>query len=179
MSVPEKKALIDFTTRWIKQFDNAPKSEELHAIPSPCIIKTEQLAVYWQPFLLQPAKTLAIAEQLVGITLQQSAHIFYGTQYAGNMSAKFEQTNLVLLQAWNDDDFSNLEQNIIAHLLQQKKLRRLPTIFIAATDESTEIVALNNLTGEVVIEDLISGEVRPLAENLTCFLNKLTFLPAA
>lgn len=174
MKSPEKTALLDFTSRWMTQFDYAPKSEELHAIPSPCILKTAQLAVYWQPFLLEPARDLTIVEQVVNINLCQSAHFFYGTQYAGNISANFADTHLVLLQAWNDDDFSNLEQNLIAHLSQQKRLKRIPTIFIASTDESTEIIAINNLTGEVVKEDLISGELTILAENLTSFFNNLS-----
>lgn len=173
MDIQDKTALIDFTSRWIDQFDDAPQSEELHAIPSPCILKTEQLTVYWQPFLLTPSRSLAIVEQLVGITLHPSSHVFYGTQYAGNMTAKFNNINLVLIQPWNDDDFSNLEQNLIAHLSQQKKLRRTPTVFIASTNESTEIISLNNLTGEVVKEDLITGELTVLADDLPQFLQQL------
>lgn len=173
MDIPEKTSLIEFTTRWLNQFDYAPQSEELHAIPSPCILKTKQLTVFWQPFALQPPRDLSIVEEVVGITLHPSSHIFYGTQYAGNMTAKFADIKLTLIQAWNDDDFSNLEQNLIAHLSQQKKLKRVPTIFIAATDESTEIISLNNLTGEIVKEDLITGELTTLTQDLTSFLNKL------
>ncbi|MWP49680.1 MULTISPECIES: SecY-interacting protein [unclassified Gilliamella] len=173
MDIRDKTALIDFTSRWVDQFDDAPQSEELHAIPSSCILKTEQLTVYWQPFLLTPPRSLTIVEQLVGITLHPSSHVFYGTQYAGNMTAKFNNINLVLIQPWNDDDFSNLEQNLIAHLSQQKKLRRTPTVFIASTDESTEIISLNNLTGEVVKEDLITGELTVLADDLPQFLQQL------
>ncbi|MWP46481.1 SecY-interacting protein [Gilliamella sp. Pas-s27] len=173
MDNPDKTALINFTSRWLNQFDDAPQSEELHAIPSPCILKTEQLTVYWQPFLLVPPRSLTIIEQLIGITLHPSSHVFYGTQYAGNMLAKFNNINLVLIQTWNDDDFSNLEQNLIAHLSQQKKLRRTPTVFIASTDESTEIISLNNLTGEIVKEDLITGELTILADDLQQFLQQL------
>ncbi|MWP61229.1 SecY-interacting protein [Gilliamella sp. Pas-s25] len=173
MSSTDKIALLNFTTRWINQFNFAPASEELHAIPSPCILKTQQLTVYWQPFLLEPPRELTIAEQIIGITLHASAHFFYGTQYAGNMTAQFTNIHLTLIQAWNDDDFATLEQNLIAHLSQQKKLKRIPTIFIASTNESTEIIAINNLTGEIVKEDLITGELTVLAHNLTIFLDKL------
>ncbi|MCX8656670.1 SecY-interacting protein [Gilliamella sp. B2840] len=173
MDLSEKKTLIEFTTRWLNQFDYAPQSEELHSIPSPCILKTQQLTVFWRPFILQPPRDLSIVEEVVGITLHPCSHIFYGTQYAGNMAAKLADTNLTLIQTWNDDDFSNLERNLIAHLSQQKKLKRVPTIFIAATDEDTEIISLNNLTGEVVKEDLITGELITLSQNLTTFLNKL------
>ena len=173
MEAPEKVALLDFTQRWIAQFEHAPQSEELHGLPSPCIIKTENLAVYWQPFLLNPPRDLTIAEQVINIRIHPSAHTFYGTQYAANLTAKFADVNLILLQAWNDDDFSNLEKNLIAHLSQQKKLKRTPTIFIASTNEDTEIVALNNLTGEVVKEDLITGQLTTLSSNLATFLEKL------
>ena len=173
MTLPDQLALIDFSTRWCNQFEHAPRSEELHAIPSPCILKTEQLTVLWQPFLLAPPRNLKIAEQVLNITLHPSAHVFYGTQYAGNMKTKFADINLVLIQAWNDEDFCNLEQNIIAHLSQQKKLKRIPTIFIASTDEDSEIVALNNLTCEVVKDDLITGELTILTNNLTSFLSQL------
>jgi SecY interacting protein Syd len=173
MNTTDKIALLNFTTRWVNQFSYAPQSEELHAIPSPCILKTENLTVFWQPFLLKPPRDLAIAEQIVGITLHPNAHIFYGTQYAANMTAKLHDTHLTLIQAWNDDDFSNLEQNLIAHLSQQKKLKRTPTTFIASTNENTEIIAINNLTGEVVKEDLITGKLSILAHDLTTFLSKL------
>ncbi|OCG24986.1 hypothetical protein A9G11_02470 [Gilliamella sp. wkB108] len=174
MNSPDKIALIGFTTRWCNQFEDAPQSEDLHAIPSPCILKTKQLTVFWQAFLLEPPRNLMIIEEVVGITLHPSAHVFYGTQYAGNMTAKFEDRNLLLIQAWNDEDFSTLEQNMIAHLSQQKKLKRVPTIFIASTDEGSEIIALNNLTGEVVKENLITGELTILSNNLASFLDKLT-----
>lgn len=173
MNLPDKIALIDFSTRWCKQFEYSPRSEDLHAIASPCILKTKQLTVYWQPFLLEPPRDLKIIEQVLEITLHPSAHAFYGTQYSGNMATKFNDLNLVLIQAWNDDDFSNLEQNLIAHLTQQKKLKRIPTIFIASTDEGSEIIALNNLTGEVVKENLITGELIVLTNNLSSFLNRL------
>jgi SecY interacting protein Syd len=173
MELPEKVALIDFTHRWLAQFDGAPRSEELHAVPSPCIVKTEKLAVYWRPFLLIPPRDLTIVEQVINIKIHHSAHIYYGTQYAANMMARFTDIGLVLLQSWNDDDFSNLEQNLIAHLSQQRKLKRHPTIFIGATDKDTEIIALNNLTGEVVKEDLITGQLITLASDLKLFLEKL------
>lgn len=173
MNLSDKIALIDFSTRWCNQFDDLPQSEDLHGIVSPCIVKTKQLTVFWQPFLLQPPKDLKIIEQVLEITLHPSTHIFYGTQYSDNMSAKFNDLNLALIQAWNDDDFSNLERNLIAHLAQQRKLKRIPTIFIASTDESTEIIALNNLTGEIVKENLITGELMVLTDDLSSFLKRL------
>ncbi|MCO6538365.1 MAG: SecY-interacting protein [Gilliamella sp.] len=174
MNSANKIALLNFTTRWIEQFKYAPQSEELHAIPSPCILKTDHLTVFWQPFLLEPPRDLSIVEQVIGIILHPSAHIFYGTQYAGNMTAKFTDTHLTLIQAWNDDDFSTLEQNLIAHLSQQKRLKRTATIFIATTDDSTKIISLNNLTGEIVKEDLITGELTTLTNDLISFFNQLT-----
>lgn len=173
MHSPDKMALLDFSMRWVNQFVYAPQSEDLHAMPSPCIIKTEKLIVFWRPFLMEPTKNLYIVEQVIGITLHQSAHIFYGTQYSGDMQTQFAETKLTLIQAWNEDDFSRLEQNLIAHLSQQKKLNRVPTIFIGSTDDDSEIISLNNVTGEIVKENLITGELSVIVSDLVTFLQGL------
>lgn len=172
----DKAALIEFTARWVDQFTKAPQSEELHAMPSPCIIKTEKLMVYWKPVLMTPAKQLTIVETLIGITLHPSAHVFYGTQYADNMHATWQNRALTLIQIWNDDDFCRLEQNLINHLSMQKKLKRVPTIFIASTNDDSQIITLNNISGEIVNEDLITGELSVIAPTLADFLSNLSIL---
>ncbi|MDF7667007.1 SecY-interacting protein [Orbaceae bacterium ESL0727] len=183
----DKTALLEFTQRWLAQFTEAPYSESLHAIPSPCIVensqqsttKRPQLAVAWRPVLMVPAKNLNIVEQVMAITLHPSAHVFYGTQYAGDINVTFKGTAdehplpVSLIQIWNDDDFSRLEQNLIAHLSMQKKFNRVPTVFIATTAEDSDIISLNNQSGEIVKESLITGELLTLAPNLTTFLKQL------
>lgn len=172
-----KNALINFTQRfeayWLTHCQHLPKSAELHAIPSPCIQTTQALEVYWQSIPMNPNKDLTIVEQVIGLSIRQELHEFYGTQYAGDLSAQFNQLPLTLIQVWSDDDFQRLEQNMLAHLSMQKKLKRQPTLFIATTSDDTQIITVDNMSGEVILEDLINNDVSLLASSLPLFLEQL------
>lgn len=174
---PTEIALQQFTQRyittWQRQTHNFPRSEELYGIDSPCIVRTDAEAIYWQAERQQPSKTLHIAETLINITIRPELHQFYGLQYAGDMHAQWQNQALTLIQAWNGEDFKRLEQNLIAHLQMQKRLKRQPTPFIASTPQDTQIIAVNNVTGEVGLEELISGEITVLCGDLPQFLSQL------
>lgn len=176
MNNAQLNSLIVFTQNyidlWQQTFNHNPKSEDLYGIPSPCIIDTQDLAVLWQP-LATNTHNLNIVEEVINLTIHPDAHLFYGSQYAGDMSALFDDRKLSLIQVWSDDDFSRLEQNIIAHLHMQKKLKRRPSIFIASTDDPTQLIAIDNQTGTIILEKLIENETEILADNLDAFLSKL------
>ncbi|WP_392561169.1 SecY-interacting protein [Orbus sturtevantii] len=177
MNKTQSNCLILFTEHYIDIWQNttkhAPISSELYGVPSPCIIDTIDLAVLWLPIRPSP-HSLAIAEEVANIRIHDSAHLFYGTQYAGDMQAQWHDLSLSLIQVWSDDDFSRLEQNIIAHLMMQKKLKRRPTIFIATTNDEAEIIAIDNKTGNIILEKLITNETKVLASDLDTFLSNLT-----
>lgn len=168
--------LLAFTQRYINEWQKVtgdnPKSLDLYGIPSPCITHTHDLAVFWQPILTNQ-HTLNIVEEMINLIIHADAHLFYGSQYAGDMKASFNQLELSLLQVWSNDDFSRLEQNIIAHLHMQKKLKRRPSIFIATTDDPTQLIAIDNQTGNIILEKLIENEMEILANNLDTFLATL------
>lgn len=168
--------LLRFTQRyvdlWETTFNHAPQSTELYGIPSPCIIDTKDLAVLWLP-LSSNTHTLDIVEEVINIKIHPDAHLFYGTQYAGDMRAMLGDLSLSLVQVWNEDDFSRLEKNLIAHLMMQKKLKRNPSIFIGSTDDDTQIISIDNITGNIVIEKLIENEVIVIAKSLDEFLTEI------
>lgn len=170
------QALKDFTQRYVDEWQatchHDPKSYELYDIASPCITSTHDSAVFWRPVPAQD-HSLTIVEQVIFITLHPDAHDFYQTQYAGDMAATFNGLSLTLIQIWNDDDFSRLEQNLIAHLNMQKKLKRRPSVFIASTSDNTEIITIDNQTGNIMLERLVDNENQILADNLTEFLAQL------
>ncbi|WP_392563260.1 SecY-interacting protein [Orbus wheelerorum] len=176
MNKTQSDSLILFTKRyidiWQDTVNHNPKSSELYGMPSPCIKDTIDLAIFWLPIRPSP-HTLNIVEEVVNIRIHDDAHLFYGTQYAGDMKAQWNHLSLSLLQIWSDDDFSRLEQNIIAHLTMQKRLKRRPSIFIATTDDETEIVSIDNQTGNVILEKLITNETDVLADDLDAFLSSL------
>ena len=174
-----KNSLITFTQRyqaeWQARFNHEAKSEHLYGIDSPCVIRCNDGAVFWQAVPMK--RNLAIVEEVMQLVIHPSAHLFYGSQYAGDMAGQWQNQaqllNLSLIQAWNDDDFARLEQNLIAHLSMQKKLKRRPTIFIASTEDDSHIVAIDNQTGQIVLEKLIENEMEVLSSSLDTFFHAL------
>lgn len=90
------------------------------------------------------------------------------------MGGRFERGDLELIGIWNPDDLNNLQANIIGHALQQRR-RKLPfTVFIALTlPESEHYLAIDNVSGAVVLEEAGQKAEREIAPTLTHFLDAL------
>ncbi|MEX5383857.1 SecY-interacting protein [Cronobacter muytjensii] len=172
-----QQAMAAFSARyceaWRQQRGSLPVSEEYIGISSPCIVSTHPDAVEWQPQPFTPEDSLGAVEKALDIVLQPDAHAFYASQYAGDMPARFGELTLTLLQAWSRDDFRRVQENLIGHLVTQKRLKLSPTIFIATLDSELDVVSLCNLTGEVVRETLGTRQRRVLAPALSTFLHQL------
>jgi SecY interacting protein Syd len=172
-----RQALEDFTNRfchaWREQVGGWPVSEELYGVPSPCIVTTTDDDVRWQPQPFTAENDLSAVERAMDIALQPAAHQFYTTQFAGDMPALLGKQALTLLQAWSEDDFQRVQENLIGHLVTQKRLKIPPTLFLATTPDEMEVVSLCNLTGEVVLEKIGTKQRKILAPSLISFLNDL------
>ncbi|WP_315316605.1 SecY-interacting protein [Pantoea vagans] len=170
-------ALRDFTTRycqhWLQQAGHAPASSDLYGVPSPCALEDREQQVVWQPQPFSLPPTLDAVERAVDIQLQPPITEFYTTQFAGDMQARFGENQLSLLQAWSEEDFLRLQENLIGHLVMQRRLRQSPTLFIATTDSEEEIISLSNLSGEVILEQPGRKQRVVLAESLEIFLKSL------
>ncbi|MBA2815518.1 SecY-interacting protein [Candidatus Pantoea persica] len=170
-------ALFEFTTRycaaWQQHTGHAPASQALAGVPSPCMVATQRDEVWWlpQPFSL-PA-TLEAIKRALDIQLQADITAFYTTQFAGDMTARFVQRELSLLQVWSEEDFLRLQENLIGHLVMKRRLKQTPTLFIATTDLEQEIVSFCNLTGEIILEQPGSKKRETFAENIQIFLRNL------
>lgn len=89
------------------------------------------------------------------------------------MHARFGEQALTLLQAWSPDDFQRVQENLIGHLVTQKRLKLSPTLFIATLDSELDVISVCNLTGEVVLETLGTRKRTTLSDSLASFLNQL------
>jgi SecY interacting protein Syd len=170
-------ALQAFTQRycdaWQQRHGTQPRSEELHGVPSPCVTSTDDDAVFWQPqpFNLEP--TLEAVERAMDIVVQQPLQTYYTSQFAGDMPATFGERKLTLLQVWSPDDFQRVQENLIGHLVTQKRLKLPPTLFIGTLDSELDVVSVCNLTGEVVLETLGTRNRTTLSASVASFLTHL------
>ncbi|OON39592.1 SecY-interacting protein [Izhakiella australiensis] len=177
MSEDTAQALKIFTASWCQHWQDSlghgPLSSELYGIPSPCVITTSGEQVFWQPQPFQPAADLRAVGQALDIEIQPSVSAFYTTQFAGEMTARFDGLDLQLSQVWSPDDFSRTQENLIGHLLMKRRLKQTPTLFIATTGTDLDVVSVCNLTGAVVLERLGSKQRQSLANSLYDFLAQL------
>lgn len=169
--------LSSFTQRYIDQWQrqtrHPPASEALYGVPSPCIVKTCDDQVFWLPQPFVAEATLVNVERALEIQLHPDIHIFYTQQYAGDMVADLGDHRFTLLQVWSDDDFIRLQENLIGHLVTQKRLKLSPTLFLATTESEMTMASLCNVSGNVVLEQFGSGKRTLLAATLAHFLDAL------
>jgi SecY interacting protein Syd len=171
------EALNAFTQRycdaWQQRHGTQPRSEELYGVPSPCVTQTDDDGVFWQPqpFSLEP--TLGAIERAMDIVVQDPLQTYYTSQFAGDMAATFGERQLMLLQVWSPDDFQRVQENLIGHLVTQKRLKLSPTLFIGTMDSELDVISVCNLTGEVLLETLGTRNRITLSASIASFLTHL------
>lgn len=177
MDLDVSDALRGFTQRfvdlWQQKTGNTPASEELFGVDSPCALKSDEQNVFWLPQPFVPPSELANVERALDIQLRQEAHAFYTTQFAGDMQASYLDHHFTLVQVWSEDDFIRLQENLIGHLLTQKRLKLSPSVFLATTDSELTLLSLCNVTGDVMLEQFGSKKRTILSSSLAEFLTML------
>ncbi|WP_410013703.1 SecY-interacting protein [Sodalis sp. C49] len=177
MDYQVSQSLQDFTRRYLRHWQSltghGPASQALYGVPSPCVVSEDDGRVVWQPRQPEEALTLAGVERAMDMQLRPAAWDFYCTQLAGDMAASFQGQPLELLQVWSAADGVRIQENLIGHLLMQKRLKLPPSVFIATTDSELSLVSLSNLTGEVLLEEVGRKKNTVLAPTLQDFLSRL------
>lgn len=170
----ELKALTQkYVDLWQDKSGLPPASHDLYGVPSPCISRTGDEVVYWLPQLFTGTDKLEKVEKAMGIIIRPELHRYFTTQYAGDMQVRFKDINFSLIQVWSEDDFIRLQENIIGHLVTQKRLKLTPTLFLGTTDSENDIISICNVSGEIILETFGQKKREILAKDLATFLSEL------
>lgn len=169
-------ALTDFSLRYVQAHQQAkghyPITQELADWPSPALMagNAQDNEGYWQPAVRELKGEFSNIEQALERTLHPDIKAFYAHQFAADMKANWQGNSLSLVQVWNEEDFTRLQENIIGHLLMQKRLGLQASVFIATTDSELDVISLCELSGEVIFERLGTKQRDILAPSLAHFL---------
>ncbi|MCW8995662.1 MAG: SecY-interacting protein [Psychromonas sp.] len=161
-------------TVWQKQRQSLPLQHFDPEWVSPCQVGEQQDGkIEWKPIKRDKTVDLSNIEQALEIQLHPSIVDFFCSAYAGSLPCLFDEHPIDLIQAWNEADFKNLQENMIAHFMMQKRLKKPASMFIASCTDEMQIISVLNETGQVQLETLGKGQEALLAENLADFLAAL------
>ena len=158
-STSQSLPIVDFDPEWI----------------SPCQVgEVVDDKIKWQAVKRDEKVNLNNIEQALEITLHPSIEALFCTAYSEHIPCEFEGHPIELIQVWNDQDFLMLQENMIAHFMMQKRLKKPASMFIASCSDEMQIISILNETGQVQLETLGKKQEAVLAESLEAFLEKLT-----
>jgi len=162
-------------TLWQEKNQSLPLHQVDSDWPSECLIgDVINGQSEWQAIPREPLADMSNIEAALKIQLHPSIIDFFCSAYADCIPCLFEDHPIDLIQVWNDDDFKQLQENMIAHFMMQKRLKQPASMFIASCSDEMQIISVVNETGQVQLENLGKGQERVLAESLSDFLMQLT-----
>ncbi|MDO6707786.1 SecY-interacting protein [Photobacterium sp. 1_MG-2023] len=177
MNHPVTAALADFSSRfmnaWSEERASLPCSSDLIGLTSPCVDSDNGNTVYWQPVAQESMGSLAAVESGIELRLHSDITAFYGSFYGGDMTARFADLEFDLLQVFSAADLERLQENILGHLVTQRRLKLKPTVFIGVMDAEDQVISICNLSGNVVLETLGKANHQILAEDVASFIRQL------
>ncbi len=142
--------------------------------PSPCEKGTvDELGnISWQA-VKQPSKsTLMQLASALDCEFPAQLDALYSSYYSANLPLEFQGHSILLLQAWNEQDFENLQQNITGHVLMKRRLKHNDTVFFALTENEDMLLVVNLSDGSVWLEQVGKKPHQKVADDLASFLSQ-------
>jgi SecY interacting protein Syd len=171
-------AMDDFILRYVCAAQDTTQGLKIEYDPnwpSSCYEQTGELdeLVAWSPNLRLEQGQFVGLEEGLEMTIHPDVVTFYGRYWSENLCAETDQGQLQLLQAWNEQDYQRLQQNIVGHVLMKRRLKQAESVFIALTDEEDFILSVENSSGRVMLEQVGLASQNCVAEDLASFINSL------
>ncbi|KKA45510.1 MULTISPECIES: SecY-interacting protein [Salinivibrio] len=158
---------------WQSHYQHLPCTDAYIGLPSPCVVSENDHQLQWQPVKRDALADFANVEQAIALRLHSDIKDFYNAFYCADLSVRYQGESISLLQVWSDDDLARLQENILGHLMMQRQRKLTPSVFIATTADEMVIIAIDNMSGEVIRETLNKGTRDVIAPNLETFLAAL------
>jgi SecY interacting protein Syd len=174
-----QQALDQLINQWVTHYEGLdegfPMVEKDPEWPSACEIDGSEAdgQVQWKPVKRDPAGEFSNVEHALDIALHEDIKTYYSLYWSEAMNLEHEKGPLSLLQIYNDEDFSNLQENIIGHIIMKRRLKQKVTIFFGLTDQDDQMISLVNDTGEIWLESVGLEPHLKLADSMTEFLGLL------
>ena len=189
-----RDALEDFVARYLGTYPELFEAFDAEW-RSPCeIAPPSRGRVQWRPLARDPTdgrraskrrangrrtngrrpNDFAGLENALEIEIHPDIKAYFGSFWSGDLEAEASDGHVILLFLWNIEDVDRLVENLIGHALQKRRRRQPFNVFFACTEEDSELyLAVDNDTGEVVLEAPDKAPLRTVAADLATFLSSL------
>ena len=180
-----RDALEDFVARYLGTYPELFEAFDAEW-RSPCEIAPPSSGrVQWRPLARDHAdgrrtngrrtNDFAGLENALEIEIHPDIKAYFGSFWSGDLEAEASDGHVSLLFLWNIEDVDRLVENLIGHALQKRRRRQPFNVFFACTEEDSELyLAVDNDTGEVVLEAPDKAPLRTVAADLATFLSSLS-----
>lgn len=144
--------------------------------PSPCVAMSHCAGdeIEWHAVPMTSAPDFTGIEIQLGVKIHPDVKDFYGSFWTGPIESEHLGETVFLLGVWNQESLNSTLSEIASHVISRRQaLVGLPdSIFVAGT-ETDLFFSVNNVTGEVLLEEPGYAPIRSVAPSLSYFLKQL------
>ena len=178
MSEQVTAALDEFVQKYLviaKKYPEMLLVEYDNDWPSECYTSPGNTGdkVDWLPVKRSGLANFSDLEKALEMKIHQDVISYYSAYWSDNLIAETDKGHLQLLQPLNQHDFERLQQNLVGHILMKRRLKQPETLFIGLTDEDDFILTVDNMSGEVMLEQVGLLPKKVVAPNLAVFIQSL------
>lgn len=166
----------EFMTQFVQlcEQQGAPIIESDESWASPCEYQVEG-GTSWRPLEQTEVgenNNFTNIKDALGVDVHKDYAEFFTLYFANNIDAQHQDGVLQFLQAWSQDDFERLQQNLIGHLMMKTKLKQEPTLFFALTEQDDLNLVMKNDSGEVWLEYVGQEPHEKVSDSLAEFISQ-------